>query len=187
MSKKDNNNKYTIGKITLNLTVACFACSLIIALVYFITAPVAAKNAKILKNESMKALIQDATDFKAIKGESEMYEALKNNKTIGYVTQSETKGYGGTIELLVAVDTEGKVIGYNILSHNETPGLGDKTTKSPFKDQFKGKDIKHLVVTKDPSDKDDVQAITGATISSKAVTKGVKKAVTQINEYIGGK
>lgn len=183
MSKNDN----TIGKITLNLTVACFLCSLIIAFVYFITAPVAAKNAAILKDESMKALIKDAEDFKVVKGESEMHEALKNNKTIGYVTQSESKGYGGTIELLVAVDTKGQVIGYNILTHNETPGLGDKTTKSQFKDQFKGKDIDHLVVTKDPSNKDDVQAITGATISSRAVTNGVHQAVEQVNEYIGGK
>jgi len=186
MSKKDDN-KYTIGKITLNLTVACFACSLIIALVYFITAPVAAKNAKILKDESMKALIQDANDFEVIKGKSEMYEALKDNKTIGYITQSESKGYGGTIKLLVAVDTKGQVIAYNVLSHNETPGLGDKTTKSPFKDQFKGKDIDQLVVTKDPSNKNDVQAITGATISSKAVTEGVHQATEQVNEYIGGK
>lgn len=184
MSKKNDN---TIGKITLNLTVACFLCSLIIAFVYFITSPVAAKNAAILKDESMKALIKDAEDFKVVKGESEMYEALKNNKTIGYVTQSESKGYGGTIELLVAVDTKGQVIGYNILTHNETPGLGDKTTKSQFKDQFKGKDIDHLVVTKDPSNKDDVQAITGATISSRAVTNGVHQAVEQVNEYIGGK
>lgn len=183
MSKNDN----TIGKITLNLTIACFLCSLIIAFVYFITAPVAAKNAAILKDESMKALIKDAEDFKVVKGKSEMYEALKNNKTIGYVTQSESKGYGGTIELLVAVDTKGQVIGYNILTHNETPGLGDKTTKSQFKDQFKGKDIDHLVVTKDPSNKDDVQAITGATISSRAVTNGVHQAVEQVNEYIGGK
>lgn len=186
MSKKEDN-KGTIFKITLNLTVACFACSLIISLVYFVTAPVAAKNAEILKNESMKALIKEANDFKTIKGKSEFYEALKDNKTIGYITQSETKGYGGTIKLLVAVDTKGQVIGYNVLSHNETPGLGDKTTKSPFKDQFKGKNIDHLVVTKDPSDKDDVQAITGATISSRAVTKGIHEAVQQVNEYIGGK
>lgn len=89
--------------------------------------------------------------------------------------------------MLVAVDTKGQVIGYNILTHNETPGLGDKTTKSQFKDQFKGKDIDHLVVTKDPSNKDDVQAITGATISSRAVTNGVHQAVEQVNEYIGGK
>lgn len=184
---KSENSKNTIGKITLNLTLACFFCSLIIALVYFFTAPVAAKNAVMLKEESMKALIKDADEFKAVEGKSEMYEAIKDNKTIAYVTQSESKGYGGTIEILVGVDTQCRVIGYNILSHNETPGLGDKTTKSPFKDQFKGKDLKHLVVTKDSSDKDDIQAITGATISSKAVTKGIEKAVKDVNEYQGGK
>lgn len=184
---KSHENKYSVGAIALNLTLACFFCSLIIAAVYFVTAPVAAKNAVILKEESMKALVKDADDFQKVKGQKEMYEAIKNNKPIAYITQSETKGYGGTIQLLVAVDDKGKVIGYNILSHNETPGLGDKTTKSPFKDQFKGKDIKHLVVTKDPSNKDDIQAITGATISSRAVTKGVGEAVQEVNEYLGGK
>lgn len=183
----NNDEKYSVGQIALNLTFTCFMCSLIIAIVYFITAPVAAKNAEILKEDSMKALVKEADDFTAIKGKSEWFEAKKDGKTIAYVIQSITKGYGGEIKLLVAIDEKEKVIGYNILSHNETPGLGDKTTKSPFKNQFKGKEESNLVVTKDKSDTEDIQAITGATISSKAVTKGVQDAVKEVNEYLGGK
>lgn len=186
MSKSENHNN-TIVKITLNLTLACFFCGVIIALVYFITAPVSAKNAIMIKEESMRTLVEDAEKFKAIEGKNDMYEAIKDGKTIAYVIQSESKGYGGKIEILVGVGTQSRVIGYKILSHNETPGLGDKTLESPFKDQFKGKDLKHLVVTKDSSNKDDIQAITGATISSKAVTKGIEDAVKEVNEYLGGK
>ena len=59
----------------------------------------------------------------------------------------------------------------------------------PFRGQFKGKDSAHLKVTKDPTDTEDIQAMTGATISSRAVTKAVKDAVDRVNEYqkeIGG-
>jgi electron transport complex protein RnfG len=57
----------------------------------------------------------------------------KGGKTIAYVVPGETKGYGGAVVLLVAVDTEGKVIDYTCTNkHNETPGLGDKATKITF-------------------------------------------------------
>lgn len=179
--------QYSIFEIAINLTIACFMSGLIIACVYFITAPVSAKNSVLMKEQSMKSLVADATSFKEIEGKKECYEAQKDNKTIAYVVQTESKGYGGVIKLMVAIDPKGAVIGYNILSHNETPGLGDKAAKSPFKDQFAGKTTETLAVVKDPSDKKDVQAITGATISSRAVTKGVKLAVDEINEYLGGK
>ena len=82
--------------------------------------------------------------------------------------------------MLVAVSPDGKVIDYNILSANETPGLGDNAAKEPFKSQFKDKTAEALTVVKDPSNKENIQAMTGATISSKAVTKGVKEAVEEV-------
>lgn len=64
---------------------------------------------------------------------------------------SEVKGYGGKIELLVAVAPDGAVMDYTILKANETPGLGDKAGVEPFKSQIIGKTAENLVVTKDPS------------------------------------
>ena len=64
-----------------------------------------------------------------------------------------------------------------MLEHNETPGLGDNASKPKFRDQFKGKKIDSLEVTKEHSDTKHIQAMTGATISSRAVTRGVKEAV----------
>ena len=75
---------------------------------------------------------------------------------------------------------------YTVLEANETPGLGDRGAKSPFKDQFKGKKLENLEVTKEAGVKDKIQAMTGATISSRAFTLGVKQAVQKAAE-LGGK
>lgn len=182
-----HEKKYTVLQIAMNLTAACFISGVIIAGVYFVTAPISAKNAEMLKEKSMKELVTSATDFKEVKGKENWYEALVDGKSVAYIVQTESKGYGGPIKIMTAIDPKGAVIGYNILSHNETPGLGDRTMVSPFKDQFIGKTVEALNVVKDATDKKDIQAITGSTISSKAVTDGVKNAVEQVNQYIGGK
>lgn len=182
-----NEKKFSVIEIALNLTIACFISGIIIAAVYFITAPVADKNSDMLKQQSMKNLVRDASNFTQVKNKTEWYEAKKDNSTIGYIVQTESNGYGGPIKMLVAVDKECKVIDYTILSNNETPGLGSKTLDPKFKGQFKGKKLENLVVVKDPSNKEDIQAITGATISSRAVTSGVKQVEKEVKQYVGGK
>ena len=82
------------------------------------------------------------------------------------------KGYSGPIDMLVGIDPQGKVSGVKILAHRETPGLGANIAKPKFLDQFKGKTMN------DPIEpKKDIDAVTGATISSKAVCNGVKEAL----------
>jgi electron transport complex protein RnfG len=72
----------------------------------------------------------------------------------------------------------------NILHQGETPGLGDEISTDPFMEQFRGKDLDHLVVIKGETE-DKIQAITGATISSRAVTNGVKDGVKMLMEKYG--
>lgn len=180
-------DKYSVFNIAKNLACACFISGIVIATTYYFTAPVAAKKQVQLRNDSMKQLVTNADTFKPVSGKSEWYSAVKGNKTIAYVVPAKSKGYGGAINLLVAVTPDGKVIDFSIVSHNETPGLGANASNPPFRTQFKGKTAKNLTVTKDKSDKDDVQAMTGATITSRAVTKGVKEAVVQVTKFTGGK
>ena len=71
---------------------------------------------------------------------------------------------------------------YKILQANETPGLGDKAKDDKFRKQFEGKPAQQLEVVKVPTDKN-IQALTGATITSKAVTKGIKEAVEEVAAY----
>jgi Na+-translocating ferredoxin:NAD+ oxidoreductase subunit G len=174
-------------KIAINLILACLISGLIIGIVYFITAPIAAEKSEMLKQQAMKDLVKDAETFKEVPDKDQWFAAEKDGKVIAYVVPSESKGYGGAIKMLVAVTSDGRVIDYNILSANETPGLGDNAAKEPFKSQFKEKQAEALTVVKDPSNKENIQAMTGATISSKAVTKAVKEAVETVVQFTGGK
>jgi len=187
MSEMHVNKEYSILQVALNLAVACIISGVIIAVIYFITAPIAVQKTAMLKQQAMKDLVKDADNFKAVPNKVEWFAAEKSGKVIAYVIPSETKGYGGLIKMLVAVSKDGKVIDYNILSANETPGLGDNASKDFFRSRFKGKTSKALLVVKDPSNKENIQAMTGATISSTAVTKGVKEAVDQVVAFSGGK
>ncbi len=187
MSVEHVNKDYSVFQIASNLAMACFISGAIIAGTYFVTNPVAEKKAVILKNDAMKALVKEADNFKPVDGKTEWFAAQKGGKTIAYVVPSESKGFGGAIKMLVAVTPDGKVIDFNIVAHNETPGLGDNASKDSFRGQFKNKKAEGLEVVKDPSNTKNIQAMTGATISSKAVTKGVKEAVEQVTQLSGGK
>ena len=179
--------EYSILQIAMNLTAACLISGIILASTYFVTHPIAVEKSKMLEQQAMKDLVADAEAFDSVKGKEGWYAAEKAGNVIAYIVPSESKGYGGTIKMLVAVAADGTVIDYNILTMNETPGLGDNAAKDFFRDRMKGKDAKALVVVKDPSNKKNVQALTGATITSRAVTKGVKQAVDEVTAYTGGK
>ena len=194
MSEENNveNNvkhekQYSIFQIAMNLTVTCFVSGAIIACTYFLTAPVAVEKAAEMKTDAMKSLVVNAEKFKPVNGKKEWFSAEKNGKIIAYVVPAESKGYGGAIKMLVSVTPQGKIIEFAILESKETPGLGDNASKEPFKSQFKGKETKDLEVVKDQTKKNNIQAMTGATISSKAVTKGIKEAVEQVTQFVGGK
>lgn len=174
----------SIFKIAINLAIACFISGSIIAITYYFTAPITRQNTENTKTEMMQQLVADSDKFIPVEGKTDWFIANKNGAAIAYVIPTDTKGYGGTIKMLVAVSPEGKEIDYQILSANETPGLGDGVAKDEFKKQFRGKTAAAMVVTKDPANTENIQAITGATISSRAVTAGVKTAETEVMEYL---
>jgi electron transport complex protein RnfG len=90
--------------------------------------------------------------------------------------------------MLVSLDTDLRIKDVNILHHGETPGLGDQVEdRKLFLDQFRGKDISQLELVKGEPKPNKIQAITGATISSRAVTNGVRDAVQMlVNRYGAG-
>ena len=178
-----SSNEHSTFKIAFNLAAACFISGIVIGSVYFVTAPVAAQKAEEMKQESMKALVPDAEHFTEVTGHEGWFAAEKGGKAIAYIVPSESKGYGGKIKMLVAVTADSKVIDFSILEHNETPGLGDNAQKPEFRQMFAEKGADKLEVTKDPANKENIQAMTGATISSRAVTKGVREAVEAVAAY----
>lgn len=117
-------------------------------------------------------------------GGSEIEAAVTGNvKTVyasetGYAVEVTPSGFGGTIDMMVGVAKDGSVLGVSVISHSETAGLGAVAAASTsageaFRGQFAGK-TGTLAVTKDGGD---INAITGATITSRAVTNAVNEAV----------
>ncbi len=180
MAHGENNSVFKVG---INLTLACLLSGAVIAGTFAVTAPIAAKTKIQLDNQARKALVADAQDFKEIEGKKGWYLALKDGKVIAYIVPTESKGYAGAINMLAAVSVDGKMMDYAILSHKETPGLGDKAEAPTFRKRFFGKTADQLEVVKVPSDTN-IQALTGATITSRAVTKGIKEAVEEVNTFI---
>lgn len=187
MNVTHTEKHYSIFEIASNLALACLFAGILIAAVFYVTAPIAAEKRILMKNQAMKALVKQADTFEKIEGKDNWYRAKKDNELIAFIVPAESKGYGGSIKMLVAVTPDGKVIDYTIMVHNETPGLGDNAGKDFFRAQFFGKDESKLIVVKDPKNNENIQALTGATITSKAVTKAVKEAEHELARTGGSK
>jgi electron transport complex protein RnfG len=111
-------------------------------------------------------------------GDVVIYRATKDGKEIGAAVQVSEMGFGGAQKLMVGFDAEGKIVDYAVLEHQETPGLGDKivfwfkNTEKPGQNIL-GREAKNLTVSKDGGN---VDAITAATISSRAFLRAINKA-----------
>lgn len=179
-----------ILKITLNLVIIYLIGGLLLAAVYAKTSPVIYKKTLEETEKALKELMPEAKNITKA-GEwapehkhASYYEAKNDNEVLGYVAESYGKGYSSFIHLLIAVDKDFKIKQVKILGHAETPGLGDEVEKPYFINQFSGKDLEHLVLLKTET-KDMIQAISGATISSRAVTNGVRYGVEILKEKYG--
>ena len=122
------------------------------------------------------------TDFVKDENGVTVYTAEKGGKIIGYCVVNFQKGYGGDVKVMTGVNADGTVNKVTILEHGETPGLGAKSTDDAFKGQYIGKTAGEITVVKNSPGASDVQAISGATITSNAVTKAVNEAKKCIEE-----
>ena len=98
---------------------------------------------------------------------------------IGYlITSTSAESYGGDVQIAVGITSEGTITGLGFLSISDTPGLGMKASEPEFKDQYSGKPAAAFEVVKTaPTADNQIQAISGATITSSAVTNAVNAAV----------
>lgn len=172
------NQLYKFGLI---LGIICLIATLVLAVTYEVTKPKIADQLKKEETEALKVVMPDADSFeeKTING-IDYFECYRNNELIGYCVRVVGHGYGGFIRMIVGIDKRGIMKGVEVLEHQETPGLGSKIDetkpgeKEPwFLRQFKGKNALTATVKKD------IAAVTGATISSKAVTDAINKDIKE--------
>ncbi|MDO8281833.1 MAG: FMN-binding protein [Thermodesulfovibrionia bacterium] len=204
-----------IIKIAFNLAVVYVIGGLLIAVIYAYTSPVKFQKEKEEKEAALQTMMPEADQVEELgmwephHKHSEYYAARKcgevkiekvtdektgkskeikkciNGTDIGYIAESYGKGYSSYIHVFVSLGNDLLIKKVKILGHKETPGLGDEVEKDYFLDQFVGKTADDLVVVKTETDKN-IQAITGATISTRAVAEdAVKNAVNMLKEKLG--
>lgn len=112
------------------------------------------------------------------------YDADHN--VIGYVFKSLPTGFGGAVEVVTGIDTTGTVTGMRMGNHQETPGLGARAKEPAYYEQYKGMSAAGPIgVAKSNPTETDIQAITGATISSVAITSGVNASIEAYHFIMG--
>ena len=169
---------------TITLFVICLIVSSLLAGTNALTKEPIAENSLKKTQEAMFAVCPEAKSFEGAEGvEIEVYRAFdEKGEVIGCAIPVTSKGYGGDIQIMVGISSSqgGMVTGVEILSHGETPGLGANATSEEFRNQFKDNPTLHgFSVVKDGTGGTEgkIDAITGATITSTAVTNAVNEAL----------
>lgn len=197
--------KNTIIKDAMILTLITLVAGGVLGLVYEITKEPIAKQQEMAKQEAYKSVFEDADSFEVCveEGDGELAAYLAENgfeaqtinevmeakdasgETLGYaINLTTSEGYGGDITFSMGVREDGTLNGISILTISETAGLGMNATKDEFKNQFQDKQAESFEVTKTGAAADNqINAISGATITSNAVTKGVNSGLCAF-EYV---
>lgn len=190
-----------IIKNTLSLMLITIVAGVLLGLVYEVTKDPIANEKQKAKEEAYKLVFNDASSFEdegidiadanvALKNENydvTINEVLKvkdaSGADAGYVlTLTDHEGYGGDIQFAMGVRNDGTLNGISFLSIGETAGLGMKATGDDFKSQFAGKNVSKFSYTKSGATSDDqIDALSGATITTNAVTNGVNAGLYYIS------
>lgn len=183
-----------IASLGLILFTVTAVTGLILGFVNEITAgPIRETQAR-LKTEALKNALPEAQVFTPMELASgadetllEIQKGTSGGKTAGYCVTVVTKGYAGAIETVVGITSEGTLRAISIINQSETPGLGAKAPLPAFSGQFGAKAVDRLTVVKTPpSAPDQIQAISGATITSTAVVTGVNTALAYWKDNLAG-
>jgi len=181
----------TLKNMVMSLTLISLTASACLGFVYELTKEPIALS---ILNKKLNAIRQVTPEFdnnpndemyRLPTGEGDsldIYPAKKNGEIVGYAVNTYTsKGFSGNISLMAGFKTDGTILSITVLDHKETPGLGTKMTEPEFKEQFTGKNPAEFTL-KVKKDGGPVDAITAATISSRAFCDAVQRAYNTIQK-----
>ncbi|UCC94807.1 MAG: FMN-binding protein [Candidatus Omnitrophota bacterium] len=156
------------------LTFTCLLCAFFLAFVHSIAKEKIELNEKAKIENAIMKLAPSTREIEQIEHEGQLVYKLFDSQEalIGYAFIAQGQGYQGTIKILTVIDSSLKILeGFEIIDSVETPGLGARITEDTFCNQFKRLAVSpKIVYTKEKvKEKNEIQAITGATVSSKAV------------------
>ncbi|MDO4404390.1 MAG: FMN-binding protein [Atopobiaceae bacterium] len=162
------------------LVVICLVAGVLLGVVHAATEPIAQANAEKKAQQTYAALVPTAASFAPltcnVEGCTAALEARDAaGSPLAYVIVAQSKGYGGQVPIAVAFSPDGTVLSITAMSNDETPGLGTKIAKESYIGQYVG-------LAAQPTTADDIDLISGATISSKAALAAFNIAVEAFEE-----
>lgn len=163
------------------LGVVGLVSGLLLVSMYRYASPQIENNEKKAIERAVYTVLPQAKSYKVIAlGEKEIYQGInKSGKVIGYAFKARGSGYQGIIELIVGMNVElTEVRGLEVITSVETPGLGGRIVEKRFKNQFAGLGALPRI---EPGQ---IQAITGATVSSMSVLKILNAEIARIRELL---
>jgi len=184
----------SIIKLGLILLLISTIAAIFLALTYNVTIDQIIFQRNAINENARKEVLADAEEFKPLNEDElntiiitnpniqEVYMGYKGDILVGYAIKSIGQGYGGPVEVITGIDFEGTIKGVRVGNHLETPGLGANAQNPSFYLQYNGKktDAGINVVKNNPQE-NEIQALSGATITSRAVTNGVNYATEAFN------
>lgn len=178
-------------RIILVLTITAIVSGFVLSSVNNWAKPLIEENRTKAISQAIFLVQPEGKKYEKLKiNEMEVFEVFdENNNSVGYAVVHQGNGFQGTIKLIFGIDKKlEKIKAIEILEQVETPGLGSLITQDDFKNRFKNLNTQpsiQLIKGKKPINNNEVQAITGATISSKAVVRIVNDAIIQLKKFNG--
>lgn len=173
----------------LSLFLICLVVTALLAGTNLLTKDIIAEQSRLAEEQSRQLVLPEAKSFDQLTAGETVYYAGKDDggSLVGYVFTTESKGYGGTLKVMTGIGADAQVHGVVLLSHSETPGLGANAEKEDFRQQYQQAAPENgFEVVKATPAEGQIEAMTGATISSKAVTEAVNQAVALFHQVEKG-
>lgn len=182
---KNSNFKENIFP-ALILVIICLVVTLALAGTYSIANPIIEQNQQKSADEARKEVLPEGDSFTEYDGT--LAEGVDNcyiaDNKAGMAVTAEYKGFGGAVKVMIGIDADGKITGVKVTEHSETPGLGTKAADAGYLEQYKGVGEAGAAAIGDDAN---IDAVTGATITSNAVYQSVSEALAQFKECGGVK
>jgi Na+-translocating ferredoxin:NAD+ oxidoreductase subunit G len=167
-----------IFKSSLVLFLICAISAVSLSIVYGYTYEIIQMREIESFNNNLRNIFPEADEFKLIdnidenyNGSIDSYYAYIGDEIIGVLKTINTQGYAGNIKMLVGINMDDTIKGIRIISHSETPGLGANIINEYFYGQFDGLNFDDALLKRDGGK---IDAITGATVTTQSVVKGVQ-------------
>lgn len=169
-------------QLSLVLTVICAVSATALALTYGKTSPIVEERRRAEILDMLKDVLPGGQYEEVKTGAVTYYKAVADGTLLGVAFPTSANGYGGPVRLLVVFSPQGTIKSVRVMGHLETPGFGDRIVTEPwFVKQFEGKSIADSLTIGN-----DIDGLTGATVTSKATAKAVRQGVQYFKEYFSG-